>query len=233
MRLVLLLLWIAVVGLLVSIMSTDEPVQAATTGVNIVDFEFQPNPVTVGLGDTVTWTNKGVSTHTTTSTTGVWSSGNLPSNQAFSFTFNTPGTFAYFCMIHSFMQGSITVSNTPAPTATPTATLTPTVTPTLVPTVGPDIRLSVVRAQANLLRVTITARSGQTLQRLDWTLPANAAAEALDGTALPTGLTLSAGSTSAVFNLRRVRGQSVHLPIVVTGSFGTWRTFVGGGPAAF
>jgi len=36
-----------------------------------------------------------------------------------------------------------------------------------------------------------------------------------------------------VFNLRRVSGQSVHLPIVVTGSFGTWHTFVGGGPAAF
>ena len=232
-RLVLLLLWIAGMGGVVSLLPSDEPAQAATTGVGIVEFQFQTNPATIGLGDTVTWTNNGTTTHTSNSSTGVWASGNLAPGQSFSFTFNTAGTFTYFCMIHPFMQASVIVSDSPSATATPTATLTPTITPTPVPTVGPDVRVGAVRVQANLLRVTITARSGQTIQRLDWTLPANAAAEALDGTALPTGLTLPAGATSAVFNLRRVSGQAVHLPIVVTGSFGTWRTFVGGGPAAF
>jgi hypothetical protein len=136
-------------------------------------------------------------------------------------------------MVHSFMRGSITVSNVPSPSNTPTPTVTPTLAPTLVPTLGPNISLSVVKAQANVLRVTVSARPGQTISRLDWTVPANASVEALDGTPLPTGITLPAGSTSAVFNLRRLSGQGVHLPITATGSFGTWRTFVGGGPAAF
>jgi hypothetical protein len=79
----------------------------------------------------------------------------------------------------------------------------------------------------------VTARTGETLQRLDWTLPDNARVEAADGTPLPSGLTLPAGSTSASFVLVRTGGTSVTLPIVVTGSFGTWRAFVGGGPNAW
>jgi len=126
-----------------------------------------------------------------------------------------------------------TPTDTPTPTPTDTPTVTPTITATPTPTAVPDIAVQVVRVEANRLRVTIAARSGQTLQRLEWALPANASAEALDGTRLPTGISLPAGSTSAVFDLRRLSGQSVTLPIVVTGSFGTWRTFVGGGPNAW
>jgi hypothetical protein len=33
--------------------------------------------------------------------------------------------------------------------------------------------------------------------------------------------------------VRRLSGTSATLPLTLTGSFGTWRTFVGGGPDAW
>jgi CSLREA domain-containing protein len=102
------------------------------------------------------------------------------------------------------------------------------------PPTPPNVAVAVTKAGPNRLLITITARSGQTIQRLDWTLPPNASAETLSGTPLPTGMVLTPGSTSATFHLRRLNGESVTLPISVTGSFaGTWRTFVGGGPNAW
>jgi plastocyanin len=241
-RWILLVLWVPVLGLLIPVVQPADPVRAANVAVSIVDFDFVPPAQSVALGDTVIWTNNGAAPHTSTSSTGVWNSGNLSTGQTFQFTFNTAGTFNYICTIHPFMRGSITVVDPNAPTSTPTPTVTPTITqtPTTTPTptvtltpIPPDLAVAVTRVGPNLLQVVITARSGQTLQRLDWTLPPNAAATALDGTSLPTGLTLPAGATSATFQLRRLSGQSVHLPIVATGSFGTWRTFVGGGPNAW
>jgi hypothetical protein len=83
------------------------------------------------------------------------------------------------------------------------------------------------------LLVTLTAATGQTLSGATWTLPANASAESTTGAALPTGVTLPAGTTTTSFVLIRNGGTSVQLPIVVQGSFGQWRTFVGGGASAW
>jgi len=93
--------------------------------------------------------------------------------------------------------------------------------------------VSTSRAGPNRLLVSVAPRAGQTIERLDWAVPVNAAVEALDGTRLPDGLTLPPGAAGASFYVRRLSGQSVTLPIVVNGSFGTWRTFVGGGPDAW
>ena len=81
--------------------------------------------VTITAGTTITWTNTGDSTHTTTScdsshpsTTGcpggqtsteVWDSGNLGKSATFSHTFNTKGTFPYYCTLHPWMHGTIIV----------------------------------------------------------------------------------------------------------------------------
>lgn len=81
--------------------------------ISIVDFAFQPDTLTINFGDSVTWTNNGTATHTTTSNTGVWNSGDLLHLQTFSFRFDTSGTFAYHCIHHTFMTGTITVN--PAP----------------------------------------------------------------------------------------------------------------------
>ncbi len=92
---------------------------AATTNINIVDFGFQPADVTIKVGDTVTWTNTGSFTHTSTSGTttggtrhpdGLWDSGSIPPGQTFSHTFTKAGTFPYYCIPHfTSMVGTVTV----------------------------------------------------------------------------------------------------------------------------
>ena len=131
-RLLLLVLSCAAFVLLVVAVSPGEPVRAAIAAVGIVDFAFQPDTITVNVGDTVTWTNNGPSAHTTTSSTGVWNSGPLFPSQSFSVTFNTAGSFPYLCTIHPTMQGTVNVVAAPAPTAT--LTITPSVTPSVTAT---------------------------------------------------------------------------------------------------
>jgi plastocyanin len=101
--------------------------------VNMEDNFFDPAQVTVEPGTTVTWVQSGDNGHTTTSYDGLWDSGLLAggSDQTFSFTFDDPGTYDYYCIPHEDlgMVGTVTVSGamaTPAATATPTPTPTPT-----------------------------------------------------------------------------------------------------------
>jgi plastocyanin len=86
------------------------PVRAAHVPVSIAGFKFVPASVTVNQGDSVTWTQKDTTQHTSTSDTGLWNSPFLNLNQTFSQTFNTAGTFPYHCIPHaSFMKASVTV----------------------------------------------------------------------------------------------------------------------------
>lgn len=98
-------------------------VRGATVVVEMRNNFFSPNSVTINVGDTVTWVQRG-SNHDTVSNNGLWSSGILGSGQSFSHTFNAAGSFGYFCTPHRSqgMTGTVTVqgaANTP-----PTVTLT-------------------------------------------------------------------------------------------------------------
>lgn len=123
--------------------------------------------MTVPSGSTVRWTNyDGVTTHTSTSDTGIWDSGPLSSGQSFEATFNTPGTYPYHCTIHPNMTGTITVQL--ACTATPT--LTPTFTPTLTPTLThtptpacPPVTRTVMMVNLQYQPQTITVTQGSTI----------------------------------------------------------------------
>jgi|SwirhisoilCB1_FD_contig_31_21431315_length_742_multi_11_in_0_out_0_2 plastocyanin len=84
--------------------------QAATTGVSIVDFAFQPGYVVVPAGGTVSWYNAGAAPHTVTSDWGAFDSGTLGSGGVFSMTFWTPGTYTYHCAIHPGMVGTVDVT---------------------------------------------------------------------------------------------------------------------------
>jgi plastocyanin len=72
---------------------------------------YDPNPATVSVGTTVTWMNADPIAHTATSTTGVFDSGSIPQNGTYSFTFNTAGSYPYFCTIHgaASMSGTVIV----------------------------------------------------------------------------------------------------------------------------
>jgi len=111
---------------------------AATVGVNVgPGLSFSPPTVTVAPGDTVVWTFLSFHSSTSDLQTGpeVWDSG-VKSTGTFSHTFTTPGTYPYYCSVHSFpggtfMNGSVQVqaaapaiTNVTPATALPGSTIT-------------------------------------------------------------------------------------------------------------
>ena len=75
---------------------------------------FTPANRAISIGTTLTWKNQDNFAHTVTSGTpgnpsGLFDSGNLGSGGSFSYTFNSAGSFKYFCSIHPSMTGTITV----------------------------------------------------------------------------------------------------------------------------
>jgi len=75
--------------------------------VDIKDFTFTPDYLTVKPGTTVVWTNNDVAAHKIKST--AFNSETLSQGQTFSFTFNETGIFAYICSFHTSMGGQIIV----------------------------------------------------------------------------------------------------------------------------
>jgi plastocyanin len=83
---------------------------AGGTDVSIVEYAFSPTPLTVAVGDTVTWTNEDGFDHTSTADEGdLWDSGPIAPGSTHEFTFDEAGTYAYHCDIHNFMKGEIVV----------------------------------------------------------------------------------------------------------------------------
>jgi plastocyanin len=85
-----------------------------TTTVHIVDFQFNPDPVAIHVGDTVQWIWD-ASDHSTTSDTSIWDSGVLNTGATFSHTFTSAGSFPYYCKIHGApggggMHGTVSVT---------------------------------------------------------------------------------------------------------------------------
>jgi plastocyanin len=71
--------------------------------------KFSPSSLTVSSGTTITWTNKESVTHTVTSNTALFESGDMGKNDKFSFTFSNVGTYPYHCKHHGGMNGTIIV----------------------------------------------------------------------------------------------------------------------------
>ena len=81
------------------------PRAAETKTVSIKDFAFDPKTISINIGDTITWTNDGPSPHTVTADNGNFDAGNLDKGATFSHTFDTAGTFAYYCKYHGSKGG--------------------------------------------------------------------------------------------------------------------------------
>ena len=89
---------------------TTESAGGEEQRVEIADMAFAPETLTVAAGTTVTWVSADPSLpHTATSEDEVWFSGTLNEGDEFPFTFDEPGTFAYFCEVHPTMTGTIVV----------------------------------------------------------------------------------------------------------------------------
>ena len=77
----------------------------------IDNFAFSPPALTVPAGTKVTWVNEDEEPHTVMSVDKAvpFKSPALDTKDRFSFVFGKPGTYKYFCSIHSHMTGTIIV----------------------------------------------------------------------------------------------------------------------------
>ncbi len=72
--------------------------------------DYSVNELMITLGTTVTWTNNDTGmVHTVTAADGSFDSTILQPGQSFSYTFNDPGDFEYFCSPHPWMRARISV----------------------------------------------------------------------------------------------------------------------------
>jgi plastocyanin len=83
--------------------------RAEDATVKIDNFTFEPQKLTIKAGTTVTWKNEDDIPHTVASATKAFKSKALDTDDSFSFTFTTPGTFEYFCSLHPHMTATIVV----------------------------------------------------------------------------------------------------------------------------
>jgi plastocyanin len=88
--------------------ANDHP-SAANADVNIDNFSFGPETLTVPVGTTVTWTNRDDIPHTVVSTDGVFKSKVRDTDEKFSYTFAKAGTYPYYCSVHPKMTGKVVV----------------------------------------------------------------------------------------------------------------------------
>ena len=92
---------------------------APANAVSIDNFTFGPQSVTVKAGTTVTWTNKDDIPHGIASANNAFTKSKaLDTDDSYSFTFTTPGTYQYFCYIHPHMTGTIVVEASTGSNAT-------------------------------------------------------------------------------------------------------------------
>ena len=71
---------------------------ASENRIEIKDFAFSPQTITVKSGETITWINRDEEPHTIVSV-----------EKQFTITAGAPGTYTYFCSVHPKMTGTIVV----------------------------------------------------------------------------------------------------------------------------
>jgi FtsP/CotA-like multicopper oxidase with cupredoxin domain len=87
------------------------PANANRVTVSTVDDRYDPSALTVPVGSTVVWDNRGSNLHTATSFSGAWDTGTLQAGQQGAITFTEPGEYRYYCRQHLLggMLGRIVV----------------------------------------------------------------------------------------------------------------------------
>lgn len=85
---------------------TTTPVRKNYT-IEIKNFAFSPEKVTVAVESRVTWTNKDPAPHSITAK--LLDSGLMGQGDSYSYQFLKTGTYTYHCSIHPYMEGVIVV----------------------------------------------------------------------------------------------------------------------------
>jgi amicyanin len=83
--------------------------QDSTNVITIDNFTFTPPELTVAVGTTVKWVNQDDIPHVVVNKDKVFRSKALDTDDSYSFTFASAGTFDYFCGLHPHMVGKVIV----------------------------------------------------------------------------------------------------------------------------
>ncbi|GAC1656911.1 MAG: hypothetical protein NVS4B7_01490 [Ktedonobacteraceae bacterium] len=76
-------------------------------------YAFEPATLTVKVGTEVIWSNNSNAPHTVSSDMGLFDTSNplgINPSQTYAFTFTKPGSYSYYCNIHTYMTGKIIVT---------------------------------------------------------------------------------------------------------------------------
>jgi len=92
------------------------PIGTAVPGCEETNSCFTPADISINAGDTVHWMNVDTAAHTVTGgspangPSGVFDSSLVMADATYAFTFDETGSYDYFCMVHPWMTGSISVN---------------------------------------------------------------------------------------------------------------------------
>jgi len=96
--------------------TVDIPAGTSVPGCEESNACYLPADIVINAGDTVNWVNIDTAAHTVTGgspadgPSGVFDSSLVMANAEFAFTFNDSGNYDYFCMVHPWMVGTVSVN---------------------------------------------------------------------------------------------------------------------------
>ena len=96
--------------------TVDIPIGTSVPGCQTTNECYIPESVTINAGDTVEWINIDTAAHTVTSglpsdgPSGEFDSSLILANATYSVTFEEPGSYDYFCIVHPWMVGNVQVN---------------------------------------------------------------------------------------------------------------------------
>jgi plastocyanin len=100
------LVGVTVITIIAAACSSEGASGGTGTEIRVLDYEFDPDSFTVGVGDTVTWAWEGSASH---NVVGDGFTSPDQSSGSFRHTFEEPGTYPYACTIHPGMDGTVIV----------------------------------------------------------------------------------------------------------------------------
>ena len=107
--LIVVVVMVAAVGLLTYRSIQPRIVQASSVEVKIDNFTFAPNTIRVRAGTRITWTNRDDIPHTVVEEGKIFKSKVLDTDEMYTYTPTTPGTYRYYCSIHPKMTAKLIV----------------------------------------------------------------------------------------------------------------------------
>lgn len=94
---------------LIILMALPTALRAEDTVIEVKNYMFVPQSITVKAGTVVTWKNTDQIPHGIADKNKLFRSPAIDTGETYSFTYTTPGTYSYFCTLHPYMTGTIIV----------------------------------------------------------------------------------------------------------------------------